>query len=143
MEIIINWWILVGVSVLVFVIGALWYSPLIFGNTWMKIMGGCEKYTKEEMKKIEKEMAKFYILQFLLTVITSFVLYMNIKWLKLIGNSGVWFAFFMWLGYIMPTQVACVIWGNTEKKWWSKQIAILCSGQLISVLIAAFIFSNF
>ena len=142
MEIIINWWILVGVSVLVFVIGALWYSPLIFGNTWMKIMG-MDKHTKEELKKMEKEMTKFYILQFFLTLLTSFVLYMNIKWLKLGADSALWFAFFMWLGYIMPAQVCCVIWGNTAKKWWTKQIAILVSGQLVSIFVAAYIFSNF
>jgi Protein of unknown function (DUF1761) len=137
----INIWILIGVSVLAFVLGAVWHSPVLFGNTWMKIMGGCDKYTKEEMQKIQKEMGKFYALQFFLTLLTMFVLYQNIKYFG--GKNGVSYAFFMWLGYVLPVQVSSVIWGSTDKKWWCKQIGILAGLQLLVFLIAGYIFSNF
>ena len=140
MEIIINYWALLGVSVLSFIIGAVWYTPLMFGNIWMKIMGGRDKYTKEEMEKLQKEMTKFYFLQLLLTFITMFVLYMNVIWQA--KDAGMYLAFFMWLGYVMPTQVAGVIWGNTEKKYWCKQISIMLGCQLVIMLLAGYIFSN-
>lgn len=141
MEIIINYWVLFGATLFAFILGAVWYSPLMFGNLWMKIMGGCEKYTKEQMEKIQKEMGKFYALQFILTLTTMFVLYANILYFG--KDKGIYFAFFMWLGYVMPTQVAGVIWGNTEKKYWAKQILILTSCQLTIMLIAGYMFSTF
>lgn len=70
-----------------------------------------------------------------------FVLYQNIKYFG--SEKGLWFALFMWLGYVMPTQVAGVIWGSTHKKYWLKQIFILSSCQLIAFLVAGYIFSIF
>ncbi len=86
-------------------------------------------------------MGKFYVLQFFLTLLTMFVLYQNIKYFG--SEKGVWFALFMWLGYVMPTQVAGVIWGSTNKKYWRKQIMIMISYQLVTLLVVGYIFSAF
>lgn len=135
----INIWILIGVSVLAFIIGAVWYSPLMFGKTWMKIMGD-KKFTKEEMVELQKKMIPFYFLQLVITLITMFVLYSNIKFTGTTGMASVWYAFFMWLGYVMPTQVSAVIWGSTEKKYWLRQISIMLGCQLVIMLVAGYIF---
>ncbi len=123
-----------------FIIGAVWHSPVLFGNTWMKIMGA-DKYSKDELKKMQKEMGKFYALQFFLTILTMFVLYQNIKYFG--GKNGVSYAIFMWLGYVLPIQVSSVIWGSTDKKWWCSQIGILAGLQLVIFIIAGYIFTNF
>lgn len=155
-----NYISIVLVALGAFVFGGLWYSPLMFGKTWMNIMGGCDKYTEEEMKKIQKEMGKFYILQAFLTFITMYVLYQLIHWILSgvprlesfypdgsevgasdITSKGVWIAFFMWLGFVMPTQISGVIWGNTDKKWWWKQVSIMAICQLIIMLVAGYVFS--
>ncbi len=138
----INIWILIGVSVLAFIISAVWYSPVMFGKTWMKIMGD-KKFTKEEMLEAQKKMIPFYVLQFFLSVTTFFVLYSNIRYTGALGAAGIWYSFFMWLGYVMPTAVSAVIWGNTERKYWCKQIAIVIGSQLIVMLIAGYVFGNF
>ncbi len=137
---IINYWALIGATLFAFILGAIWYSPLMFGNSWMKIMGS-DTYTKEELNKLQKEMGKFYVLQLFLTSLTMFILYQNIKYFG--SEKGVWFALFMWLGYVMPTQIAGVIWGSTNKKYWCKQIMIITSYQLVTLLIAGYIFSIF
>ena len=48
-----------------FVLGAVWYSPVLFGNTWMRIMEATH-FSKEEIQKMQKAMGPFYILQFFL-----------------------------------------------------------------------------
>ena len=55
------------VSVLCFLIGGLWYSPLLFVKAWMKEM----KITPESMKAQDKSMAKTMGTAFLLTVIST------------------------------------------------------------------------
>ena len=121
-----------------FILGALCYSPVLFGNIWMKIMGA-EKYTKEEIAKMQKEMTPFYLLQFFLTILTTFVLANNLSFNHLVGMPAYFYSFFMWLGYIMPIQVGSVIWGSTPKKFWLKQIFIMVSYQFVAIMLATFI----
>jgi hypothetical protein len=125
------------VSLIQYVVGALWYSPLLFGKMWMDIMG-VSHLSKEELQKMQKSMLPFYGLQLLLTLLTTTFLYFTMHFLPL--PSGLSLAFLIWLGFIMPTQVTTVLWGNTKKNKWLKQILITTSYQLLSLLFAAFVF---
>ena len=58
------------VSVLSFLIGGLWYSPLLFVKAWMKEM----KITPESMKAQNKSMAKTMGTAFLLTLVSTVTL---------------------------------------------------------------------
>lgn len=129
-------------SVVQFVLGALWYSPLMFGKWWMEIME-MNQLSKEELAKMQKSMMPFYALQFFLTILSTFVLVMFIHYLKLGDSSfhayGV--AGWTWLGFIAPTQVASVVWANTKKKYWAKQIFVMLSYQLVALMVTAAILS--
>lgn len=137
-------YILIAVATLVqFILGAVWYSPLMFGKFWMKVMGGDHQCTKEEMQKMQKEMMPFYGLQILLTIIFTFVLAMFIYYLQManVGFHAYGVAGWIWLGFILPTQVSGVIWGNTKREFWLKQISIMLSYQLIGLMLTAWILS--
>ena len=56
-----------------FVLGAVWYSPLLFGKRWMQIMEK-ENVPIEVIKKMQKDMGPFYGLQFFLTLFSTFSL---------------------------------------------------------------------
>ncbi|HEX2861374.1 MAG TPA: DUF1761 domain-containing protein [Lacunisphaera sp.] len=57
------------VAVIGFLLGWLWYSPLLFAKPWMKEM----KITEEQMKaSAQKGMARFFILAFLFTLLSTF-----------------------------------------------------------------------
>lgn len=123
-----------------FVLGALWYSPLLFGKVWMKIMGA-DSLSPEDLKSMQKSMAPFYLLQLVLSVLFSWQLW---RTLLSFGTESLYaHAFMLWLGFILPIQVGSVIWGKTEKKFWVKQILIMTSYQLVGMLLSAFIFSFF
>lgn len=100
-------------------------------------------FTKEEMQKMQKEMSPFYGLQIVLTLISTFVLAMLIEYLKLanVGFHAYGVAGWLWLGFIAPTQISCVIWANTKKKFWVKQIFVMLSYQLVGLMMTAFILS--
>lgn len=129
---------LIVVATLVqFVLGALWYSPLLFGKIWMQIME-VTQMSKEQMQKMQKEMMPFYALQFFLTLFSTFSL-VNLAVFTPFSLYHV--AFWIWLGFIVPTQIAGVIWGNTKKRFWLKQTLIMITYQLVGIMIAAFILS--
>lgn len=122
-----------------FILGALWYSPLMFGRWWMEIME-CSHLSKEELKKMQKGMGPFYGLQLLLTLVTTLIFAILLN-----GLPKEWsvygLAFFFWIGFVVPTQIAGVIWANTKKKFWSKQLFVMTSYQFVALMITAYLLS--
>jgi hypothetical protein len=101
-----------------FILGAMWYSPIMFGKWWMRIME-VSHLSQETLKKMQQEMLPFYGLQLILTSMFTFVLAMFLTSLpEYWNNYGI--AGFIWIGFIVPTQVAGVVWGNTKKQVWGK-----------------------
>lgn len=132
-----NYTLIIVASLVQFILGALWYSPLLFGKVWMQIMEVTEM-SKEQMQKMQKEMTPFYGLQFFLTLFSTFSL-VNLAVFTPFSLYHV--AFWIWLGFIVPTQIAGVIWGSTKKKFWFKQILIMVTYQLLGIMLGAFIVS--
>ena len=139
----INYTLVAVATVAQFVLGALWYSPLLFGKWWMQIME-MSHLSKEELQKMQKAMTPFYIVQIMLTLLSTFVLAMFIHYLEManVGFHAYGVAGWVWLGFIAPTQIASVIWANTEKKFWCKQIFVMTSYQLVGLMITAYILSQ-
>lgn len=133
-----NLFLIILAAVSQFVLGALWYSPLLFGKLWMSIVGA-EGCSEEEKKAMQKQMTPFYALQFLITVLYTFVL--NVLLVNATSYDPYAVALLVWLGFVVPIQVSGVIWGGTKKVLWVKQICIMTSYQLVGILIATFILS--
>lgn len=132
----INYKLILIASVVNFILGALWYSPLMFGKWWAQIME-MSHHSKEELQKIQKEMAPFYALQFFLSIIFTWELAHAL--VSAVEVNHYFLAFVTWFGFVMPIQVGSVIWGNTKKKFWCKQLFVMLSYQLVSVLISTWI----
>lgn len=118
-----------------FVLGAVWYSPLLFGKSWMKIMGA-DQLSPEALKAMQKAMAPFYGLQLGLTLWSTFAL----AQLALAVPLGiVHLAFWILIGFIIPVQIGAVIWASTPKCFWLRQLAIMISYQTVAFLGAAYL----
>ena len=66
----LNWLAIVMAAVSAFVLGGLWYSPLMFVKRWMKETGITEEATKNA------NMIKIFSLAFILSLIAAFFLAM-------------------------------------------------------------------
>lgn len=134
----VNYGLIILATIAQFILGALWYSPLMFGKWWMEIME-CTNLKKDELKKMQKEMAPFYGLQLLLTLFTT-VSFANL--LPYINGFSIYHvAFWIWIGFMAPIQIASVVWANTKKKYWLKQIFVMLSMQLAGMMLASLILS--
>ena len=119
-----------------FALGALWYSPLLFGKWWMEIME-CTKMSKAELEKMQKSMMPFYGLQLFLTFFTTVSFANLLPYIPAFGAYHV--AFWIWIGFIAPAIVSSVIWGKTEKKFWAKQLFVMLTMNLVGIMLAAWI----
>lgn len=130
----INYLAIFIASLLQFIFGAIWYTPL-FGKTWGKIHG-FDKVPKEKQQEMMKKMPPLLGMQFLTTVVTTFVFALLLN-----GFPSDWnvygLAGFFWLGFIVPTQISAVIFGGTEPQWVARKIFIMAGGALGCMMIAA------
>jgi hypothetical protein len=135
----INVWAIAAATVTMFVVGAVWYMA-VFSKLWGKIHG-MDKYSEKEMKELSSKMGPWYGLQLFMTVLTAFVL---THFIALNPEVEYWkVAFFVWLGFVLPTQVSAVIFGGTEPRWMMKKIAVMSGEALVRLLIAAWVISLF
>lgn len=135
----INYTLVIVATVVQFVLGAIWYGPL-FGKAWMKIVGA-ENCTEEDMKKAQKQMAPFYLLQLIVTFVSTWILAMFIGYISTanVGLTAYCVAWLVWLGFLLPNVISGVIWSGTKRNLQFKQIAILGVFQLIAIMVSAWI----
>lgn len=130
----VNYVAIAVATVLQFIIGAIWYSVL-FSKLWGKIHG-FDKIAADQQAKMKKQMAPLLAVQFLITIVTTFVLALFASEL-----SPAWHAYgvagFLWLGFVLPTQISAVIFGGTEPKWIIKKILVMAGGSLACLMAAA------
>ena len=96
------------------VIGAWWYSPAGFGDAWIKEMG----FSKEDIRKVrQSEMMKSYVLMFLSSLITAYIL-AHVAFMSeaLELGNGMSSAIFMWLGFMFPIILGGVLWDGRSWK---------------------------
>ena len=132
----INWWMVLGASVLQIVLGSIWYGPL-FGKLWMRLMG-VGHLSKEEIKAKQKEAISAYVWQLVFSIITNAALYLFIR--QTVPGMWLVLTIILWLGFVLPIQAGEVIWSTLSSKMKMKKLAVSASYQLLSMLIAAYIY---
>lgn len=125
------------------VLGSFWYSRSLFGNTYMKAVGGAENISPEKMAEIQKKMWQLYLSQFILALFQAFVLWFYI--VPVVGimsplSSAIW----IWAGFVMPTLAQSWMWSNRPRRLAWKGFFITAGYNIVlfavfSVIIGAFI----
>ncbi len=101
MEFDINYWAVLVAAIAQFVIGMAWYSPMLFGKTWMKEMGLTDKDMKASK---EKGMMKEMVIALISALVMAYVL-SHVTWMsgEVLGSAdwigGLTTGFWMWLGF--------------------------------------------
>lgn len=109
----VNLLAILGAAVFSMIIGFIWYSPIIFGKTWMRLSG----VTEEKIKDSKKLMLPMYGLTFLSSLILAYVLALFIN----LGNEttilqGLTLSFWIWLGFVVTTNLYTVIFASRPIK---------------------------
>ena len=110
----INYWPILVSSVVSFGLGALWYSPILFGREWVELL----KISDADMARmIDQGMWKRYVTQFILTLITFIVMAFAIDEMGLrTATDGAFVGLLAWLGFIIPVTFSGMLWKNESIK---------------------------
>ncbi|MBI4151857.1 DUF1761 domain-containing protein [Candidatus Woesearchaeota archaeon] len=100
-----NYWAILVAALLQYGLGALWYSPLLFGKQWMRLM----KINPAERASKKKEAARGYALMLVTALVMSFVLARFVTgastWIEG-ALTGLW----VWLGFIATVTLGGFLW---------------------------------
>lgn len=98
---------ILGAAVAAMIIGALWYSPVGFGNAWIKL-SGVSKATLAKAKK--RGMGKIYAAAFASNLVMASVLAFFLTGPQASAISGAVTAAVIWLGFIATMSLGMVLW---------------------------------
>ena len=118
-------------AVAAMVLGSLWYSPILFGNPWMKSLGLTKQSTNSAKNK---GMAFAYILMFATAFLTAFILATLLKSLAVTSLSSAYYlTIILWAGFQLPLALGPILW---ERKSWNLFL-INASYQIVFLIISA------
>ena len=113
-------------------IGFAWYSKAMFGKMWMKLMG-MDTLSPEAQAAAKKKMGGLIFAQLIMSLVSAYVLAYFMALLPTL--SGMHLAFWVWLGFLMPTAAGAAIWsGKPSKMAWNMFfITALC--ELVTFMV--------
>ena len=112
----INSWSVLVAAVATMVLGFLWYSPFLFANPWMRLMG-VDPNDKAKLAEMQKGAGKLYGLAFVASIISAVVL-AKIIVITSVNTIpyGMKVGFAVWLGFVTTVQLTGALFGKQPSK---------------------------
>lgn len=131
----INYIAIVACAVVAMVLGFVWFGPL-FGKQWLQIIGATEGDLARR-KEMQKAAMPLYVIQFAVVLVEAYILAHFINgWA---AASGIETAVWLWLGFVVPTLAAAVMWTNEQNNAKIARFGIQAGYHLVLLIIFGFI----
>lgn len=112
----VNVWAVLVSAVATMIVGFLWYSPMLFANSWMRLMG-YDPNDKAKIAEMQKSAGPSYALSFIASVLSAFVLG---KLIAVAGFStavdGLKIGLVVWLGFVTTVQLTNALFSRQRNK---------------------------
>ncbi len=103
-------------AVAAFVLGALWYSPLLFANAWVKAHG----HTPEKLAQLQAGAPKAYAVSFVAFIVMAAVLSMLLDHLGVVtAHQGALWAAHIWLGFAATIGLMATLYSGARFSVWA------------------------
>jgi hypothetical protein len=113
----VNYLAVLVCGVIIFMLGGLWYSPLLFAKKWMALMGFTEDHITKAMANTS--MAAQYASVFFCGMITSLVMAVIVnQWPDPSALHGALVGALCWLGFAGATSYGTSLFSMKPKQLW-------------------------
>ena len=105
----INYLAVVVSAAVAFLVGGLWYSPILFAKMWVNAHG----YTEEQVKEMQKGAARSYSISVLCLLLIAFALAVLSGYLQLVrADQGLKLGLLVWAGFALPLGLMAHAYSN-------------------------------
>ena len=130
----LNIWAIFFSALAAFLVGAFWYSPMMFARPWMKGKG------ISPSKAMKGNMGFSMVMNFLANLVQAFILAFFLDFwgkVSMLSKSNVWwenltFVFWIWLAFILVYALNEVLWGGQKPSVFFIQIS--CNATCLFVM---------
>lgn len=133
----INYLAVLVAAIVIFVLGGLWYSPMLFAKRWIALQGRTEEQMRAQAAAAN--MPLMYLSAFVCAFIQAWVMAMVIGHMSQVADMGVAhaaiFSTLLWLGFAGTTSYATALFSGKPKQLW----AIDSLYNLVSFVLAGII----
>jgi Protein of unknown function (DUF1761) len=133
----VNYLAVLVAAIVIFGLGGLWYSPILFAKKWIALQGRTEE--QERAQAAAANMPLMYISAFVCSLIIAGVLAHVMAHMAsampINGLHGATFGFMAWLGFAAPTSYATAMFSFKSRQLWLIDTAY----NLVSFLLAGII----
>jgi hypothetical protein len=120
----VNWLAILVAAIVIFILGGLWYSPMLFSKKWMALQNKTEEQAQAEMASAN--MPLMYVSAFITALITAVVMAHILSHLVAGPDYGIhagaahgaMFGFLCWLGFAAPSSYATALFSGKPKQLW-------------------------
>jgi len=106
-------------AIIPMVLGALWYSPLLFAKKWMALMGKTEEELKAGFNPVKTYGISFITCLIMAYILGHFVIYATSATHEAGFGAGMQTGFWAWLGFVVTTGSATVLYeGRKSGLFW-------------------------
>ncbi len=116
----VNYLAVLVAAIVIFMLGGLWYSPVLFAKKWIAL----QDRTEEQMRAqaAAANMPLMYISAFVCSLIIALIMahiMAHMASVMPVGPAhGAMFGFMLWLGFVAPTSYATALFSGTPKQLW-------------------------
>jgi Protein of unknown function (DUF1761) len=114
-----NYLAVIVAAVVIFALGGLWYSPLLFAKRWIALQGRTEE--QERAQAAAANMPLLYLSAFITSLLIAWIMGMLMAHFPATAMGavhGAVFGFFCWLGFAASTSYATAIFSGKPKQLW-------------------------
>jgi hypothetical protein len=112
----VNIWAVLVCAIATMVVGFLWYSPALFANPWMVLMG-YDPNDKAKIAEMQKSAGPSYAMSLVASVLSAFVLG---KIIAVSGETtaieGLKIGLVVWLGFVTTVQFTNALFSRQRNK---------------------------
>lgn len=123
----VNYLAILAAAVVIFLLGGLWYSPVLFAKKWIALQGRTEEQMRAQAAS--SNMPLMYASAFLTALITAWVLAlilghitrdpaMTVNGTGISAVHGALFGFMCWLGFAATTSYATALFSGKPRQLW-------------------------
>jgi hypothetical protein len=127
----LNWLAILVTGIVIFLLGGLWYSPILFAKKWIALQGR----TEEEMKAqaAASNMPVMYMSAFIGSFLVAWAMAVMVAQFAPAGVfGGIHVGLICWLGFAAATSYSTALFSGKPKQLWLIDSAY----NLVSFLIA-------
>ncbi len=116
----VNYLAVLVAAIVIFVLGGLWYSPVLFAKKWIALQGRTEE--QERAHAAAANMPVLYVSAFvcslLIAIVMAHIMGHMASVMPISAEHGATFGFMAWLGFAAPTSYATAIFSGKPKQLW-------------------------